>query len=65
MDEYSHVAIDKGGIGLPALMAALNQNGVQTAQTGGILLAPGSQKLEHHLQLVDQRRLGLQRQHPA
>lgn len=49
MEEYSHVAIDKGGIGLPALMNAIDQNGVQTAQARGIVLATGSQKLEHHL----------------
>lgn len=49
MDEYNHVAIDKGGIGLPALTAALHNNGVQTAQTRGIILASGSQRLEHHL----------------
>lgn len=49
MEEYSHVAIDKGGIGLPALSAALALNGIQTAQTRGIVLAAGSQRLQHHL----------------
>jgi len=49
MDEYNHVAIDKGGIGLPALRTALDLNGIQTAQARGIVLAPGSQRLEHHL----------------
>jgi hypothetical protein len=49
MEEYSHVAIDKGGIGLPALSGAIALNGVQTAHTRGIILATGSQKLEHHL----------------
>lgn len=49
MEEYAHVAIDKGGIGLPALKNALDANGIQTAQARGIILATGSQKLEHHL----------------
>ena len=49
MEEYRHIAIDKGGVGLPVLIAALHGNGVQTAQARGIVLATGSQKLEHHL----------------
>lgn len=51
MEEYSHVAIDKGTPPqtLPILRASIRQNGLQTAQTRGIQLAIGSMRLEHHL----------------
>jgi hypothetical protein len=49
MEELSHVAIDKGGLGLPVLMNSFDQNGLQTAQTRGIVLSAGSQALQHHL----------------
>jgi hypothetical protein len=46
---YSHVCIDKTGAGLANLRATFVANGIETAQTRGIVLAAGSQKLEHHL----------------
>ncbi len=49
MKEYRSVIIDKNGVGIPALQQSVAANGLQTAQTLGIQLAPGSIRLEHHL----------------
>lgn len=49
MTEYTHVCIDKAGVGLPALIAALDANGIQTARQRGVVLAAGSVALQHDL----------------
>ncbi|MDR2872000.1 MAG: hypothetical protein LBV45_05680 [Xanthomonadaceae bacterium] len=49
MKEYRHVAIDKNNIGLSALRQSIKTHGIQTANSRGIVLAPGSMRLEHHL----------------
>jgi hypothetical protein len=47
--EYTSVVIDKTGVGIRTLQLAVAENGLQTADTLGIQLSQGSQKLEHHL----------------
>lgn len=49
MKEYTHVCIDKGGVGLATLMADIDLNGIQTAKQRGIILSGGSIKLQHDL----------------
>jgi hypothetical protein len=51
VNEYTHVVVDKAGVGLDALRQAIADNGLQTAQQLGIQLAAGSVKLEHHLHI--------------
>ena len=49
MAEYTHVCIDKAGVGLDVLRQDFANHGIQTAQARGIVLAAGSIRLEHHL----------------
>ena len=49
MKEYTHVVIDKQGVGLNVLRQRIDAGGLQTAQSLGIALSQGSMKLEHHL----------------
>ena len=49
MKEYRSVIIDKNGVGIGVLQQSVAANGLQTAQTLGIVLAAGSIALEHHL----------------
>lgn len=51
MDEYSHVVIDKMGVGLPALRTRIQLNGLLTAEASGYgaQMAEGSRRLKHHL----------------
>lgn len=46
--EYTHVAVDKDGVGLDQLLLSLNANGLRTAQSLNIKLSGGSEKLGHH-----------------
>ena len=48
MTEYSHVVIDKTGVGLDVLRRSINENGLQTAEQRGIVLSQGSMRLQHH-----------------
>jgi hypothetical protein len=61
MIEYTHLCIDKAGVGLPVLLAALDLNGIQTAQQRGIVLAAGSVRLQHdvHVFLWDDSVAGI------
>ena len=61
MKEYTHVRIDKAGVGLAVLRAALDLNGIQTAQQRGIVLAGGSVRLQHdiHVFLWDDSTAGV------
>jgi hypothetical protein len=61
MKEYTHVCIDKAGVGLAVLRGALDLHGIQTAQQRGIALAAGSIRLQHdiHVFLWDDSAAGV------
>ncbi|MFB4194490.1 hypothetical protein [Streptomyces carpaticus] len=60
--EYTHVAVDKGGVGLDELYLRLNANGLRTAESLNIKLSSGSEKMGHHQHVFmwDSRSKGLE-----
>lgn len=63
MKQYTHVCIDKNGVGLNTLRLDIDQNGIQTARQRGIQLAEGSVRLQHdiHVFLWDDSVAGVRR----
>ena len=61
MKQYTHVCIDKNGVGLGLLQQDIDQNGIQTARIRGIQLAQGSVRLQHdiHVFLWDDSAAGV------
>ncbi|WP_062266278.1 hypothetical protein [Endozoicomonas arenosclerae] len=51
MEEYTHVVIDKKGVGLDQLKQKIASQGLLTAEASGYAaeMAEGSRRLEHHL----------------